>query len=265
MAGASPAMHIIVLNSGSNGNAVYVESAASGRGVLLDCGISRRQIEIRLKIHGRTPQHVAGIFVTHEHADHVRGIPVVTKMYRTPVYLTEETYRGMWIHKPHKGFHFMKTSEAVTLGDIEVRAFAKHHDARDPVYFDVRISGKRFLYVTDLGTHNQELISMLPEVDALLLESNYDEHMLDTGGYPEHLKARIRSDFGHLSNRQAMDLIRTHCDGRLHTLLLGHLSENNNTPDIVESEITTLLSERPDFRPRVHIASRYDVSEVLSV
>jgi phosphoribosyl 1,2-cyclic phosphodiesterase len=171
----------------------------------------------------------------------------------------------MWMHKPHKGFHFIKTGEAVTLGDIEVRAFAKHHDARDPVYFDVRISGKRFLYVTDLGTHNQELLSMLPEVDALLLESNYDDHMLDTGGYPEHLKARIRSDYGHFSNAQAMQLIRDHCDGRLHTLLLGHLSENNNTPDLVQNEITALLNTRPDFRPRVHIASRYDVSEVLSV
>ena len=258
-------MHIIVLNSGSNGNAVYVESAASGRGILLDCGISRRQVELRLKIHGRTPQHVAGIFVTHEHADHVRGIPVMTKMYRTPVYLSELTYRGMWIHKPHKGFHFLEAGACVTLGDIEVWAFSKSHDAGDPVYFDVRIAGKRFLYVTDLGTHSEQLTSMLPEVDALLLESNYDDYMLDTGGYPEHLKARIRSEHGHLSNSQAMDLIRSHCDGRLHTLLLGHLSENNNTPAIVQREITALLADRPDFRPRVHIASRYDVSEVLSV
>ncbi len=258
-------MHIIVLNSGSNGNAVYVESAASGRGILLDCGISRRQVEVRLKIHGRTPQHVTGIFVTHEHADHVRGIPVVTKMYHTPVYLTEQTYRGMWIHKPHKGFHWIEPGTAVTLGDIEVLAYPKSHDAADPVYFDVRIAGKRFLYITDLGTHNDHIVSLLPEVDALLLESNYDDYMLDTGGYPEQLKARIRSDHGHLSNAQAMNLIRMHCRGRLHTLLLGHLSENNNTPAIVQREITALLADRPDFRPRVHIASRYDVSEMLSV
>jgi hypothetical protein len=89
--------------------------------------------------------------------------------------------------------------------------------------------------------------------------------MLDTGGYTEHLKESIRSDFGHLSNALAMQLIRDHCGGRLHTLLLGHLSENNNTPDLVQNEITALLNSRPDFRPRVHIASRYNVSEVLSV
>ena len=132
-------MNIIVLNSGSNGNAVYVESRQSGAAVLLDCGISRRQIELRLSAHGRNLNNVKGIFITHEHADHVRGLPVTTKMYRTPTYLTEETYRRMWRNKPYKGHRFMRNSVAVNVEDIQVRAYPKAHDAADPVFFVVSL------------------------------------------------------------------------------------------------------------------------------
>jgi phosphoribosyl 1,2-cyclic phosphodiesterase len=265
MAGLGPAMHIIVLNSGSNGNAVYVESAASGRGLLLDCGISRRQVEVRLKVHGRTPLNIDGVFVTHEHTDHVRGIPVLTRMYRIPVYLTPATRQGLRAHRPNGKFHCIGLREPVMLADLEVRAFPKSHDARDPVYYSVRCGGKLLLYITDLGTVNDEIGALLADADAVFLESNYDERMLDTGPYPEHLKARIRSGQGHLSNRQAMDLVQRCCNGRTHTLLLGHLSENNNTPEIVRREVDALFARRPDFRPHVHIASRHDVSAVLSV
>jgi phosphoribosyl 1,2-cyclic phosphodiesterase len=258
-------MNIIVLNSGSNGNAVYVESPHSGAAVLLDCGISRRQIELRLKVHGRYLQNVKGIFITHEHGDHVRGLPVTTKMYRVPSYLTEETYRRMWRHKPYKGHRFIQNSEAVTVEDIEVRAYPKSHDAADPVYFKVSIAEKHFLYVTDLGEHDDSVARHLGEVDAALIESNYDEHMLDTGPYPQHLKNRIRSGHGHLSNNQAMALIHKHANGSLQTIILGHLSETNNTPEIVQADIEAVLLQRSDFHPRVVVASRYNVGEVLSL
>ncbi|MBE0643717.1 MAG: MBL fold metallo-hydrolase [Bacteroidetes bacterium] len=258
-------MNIIVLNSGSNGNAVYVESPRSGAAVLLDCGISRRQIEVRLKVHGRYLQNVRGLFITHEHADHVRGVPVTAKMYRMPTFLTEATWRGLRMNRPHKGHRFIRSGETVKVEDISVQAFPKSHDAQDPVFFLVTIGELRFLYVTDLGVHNDEVARLLGEVDAALLESNYDEHMLNTGPYPEHLKERIRAPHGHLSNLQAMELIERHCNGRLHTLIFGHLSENNNTPEIVQREIDAVLARRPDFRPRIVIASRYEVGEVLSV
>ncbi len=258
-------MNIIVLNSGSNGNAVFVESPRSGAAVLLDCGISRRQIEVRLKVHGRYLQNVKGLFITHEHADHVRGVPVTAKMYRMPTYLTEATYRGMRVNRPHKGHRFIRIGEAVKVEDITVEAFSKSHDAHDPVFFLVTIGELRFLYVTDLGEHNQEVARLLGEVDAALIESNYDEHMLETGPYPEHLKERIRAAHGHLSNLQAMELVEKHCNGRLQTLILGHLSENNNTPEIVQREVEGVLARRPDFRPRIVIASRYEVGDVVSI
>ncbi|PLX32271.1 MAG: MBL fold metallo-hydrolase [Ignavibacteria bacterium] len=258
-------MNIIVLNSGSNGNAVYVESPHTGAAVLLDCGISRRQIELRLKVHGRHLQSVRGIFVTHEHGDHVRGVPVTTKLYRIPTYLTEATFRGMWRNKPHKGHRFMGNTEAVTIEDIEVRAYPKSHDAADPVFFVVTIDGRRFLYATDLGMHDATVAGLLGEVDAALVESNYDEHMLETGSYPQYLKDRIRSEHGHLSNHQAMSLIREHANGRLRMLILGHLSENNNTPEIVQREADALFDGIRGSTPRVVVASRYEVGDVLTL
>ncbi len=258
-------VNIIVLNSGSNGNAVYVESPRSGAAILLDCGISRKQIELRLKVHGRYLQSVRGIFITHEHADHARGIPVTTKMYRVPTYLTEATWRGMWRNKPYKSHHFMRSSETVKVEDIAVQAFSKSHDAADPVFFVVTIGGTRFLYVTDLGVRNEDVERLLGEVDSALLESNYDEHMLEYGPYPQHLKDRIRAAHGHLSNHQAMELVEHHCHEGMHTLILGHLSENNNSPEVVQREIDAVLGRRKDFRPRIVIASRYEVGEVLNI
>lgn len=258
-------MNVIVLNSGSNGNAVYVESPASGSAVLLDCGISRRQIELRLKVHGRHPQNLCAVFITHEHGDHVRGLPVLTKLYHVPTYITEPTFRRMHRNRPWRGHRFMGNTGTVTVEDITVQAFPKSHDASDPVYFIVSIGDRRFLYATDLGEHDDSVAAALADVDAALIESNYDEGMLETGPYPEYLKARIRAAHGHLSNLQAVDLLRRHANGRLRTLILGHLSENNNTPEIVQREMDLLFEARGDFRPRVVIASRYTVGEVLVV
>jgi phosphoribosyl 1,2-cyclic phosphodiesterase len=106
---------------------------------------------------------------------------------------------------------------------------------------------------------------LLGEVDAVLLESNYDDYMLEYGPYPRHLKDRIRAPHGHLSNQQAMELVEHHCNGRMHTLILGHLSENNNAPEVVMREIESVLGRRTAFRPRVVIASRHEVGEVLTI
>ncbi|MBI5645467.1 MAG: MBL fold metallo-hydrolase [Ignavibacteriae bacterium] len=260
-------MNIIVLNSGSNGNAVYVESPASGAAVLLDCGISNRQIETRLKVHGRFTNSIRGVFITHEHGDHIRGVQSFSKHNRVPVYLTEQTYRNFWQRDGLKGFHFINPDgeNSVAVEDISVRAFPKSHDAADPVFFLVEIGDKRFLYVTDLGASNERLDALIPTVDALMLESNYDSDMLWNGDYPEDLKERVDSELGHLSNEQAMTLLDTHAGGDLRLLIFAHISENNNTPEIVAREAEALLARKPGFTPRFELASRHTVSEVYTI
>ena len=258
-------MRIIVLNSGSNGNAIYVESAETGTGVLLDCGLSRRQIETRLKIHGRFPSSIRGIFITHEHGDHIRGLPGMSKAYKIPAHMTEQTFRQYWRKDMLKGYRFMGMQESVTIHDVTVRSFPKSHDAADPVFFRVSVGEKSFLYVTDLGVHNEQLTALLPQVDGMLLESNYDADMLRNGSYPEFLKQGIMSDIGHLSNKDARRLLEKHTDGRLRLLILGHLSEHNNTPELVAAEMDALLDRKEGFRPLVHVASRHDVSEVFEL
>jgi phosphoribosyl 1,2-cyclic phosphodiesterase len=258
-------MNIIVLNSGSNGNAVYVESPASGAGVLLDCGISCRQIELRLGRHDRTPAGICGIFITHEHADHVRGLPVMTKRNPIPTFLTEATWRRMHRNRPRFRHEFMANTGTVRVSDIEIQAIPKSHDAADPVSFLVTIQDTRFLYATDLGAYGGELTTVLAGVDVAMIESNYDEDMLLAGPYPPHLKHRIRSAHGHLSNRKTMELIGMHCNGRLQMLILGHLSANNNTPELVLREFETAFAGRSDTPPHVVVASRYDVGELISI
>lgn len=258
-------MNIIVINSGSNGNAVYVESRRSGSAVLLDCGLSRRQIEIRLKVHGRFLDRVRAVFISHEHGDHVRGLPMVLRTYPVPVYLTEPTHRNLWAREMVRAPKFMENTGKVKVEDITVQAVPKSHDAADPVSFLVTTGGKRFLYSTDLGTHSRELADLLPTVEALLLESNYDFDMLWNGDYPDALKSRVDSEVGHLSNRQAMELIETHCDGRLRALILGHISENNNTTEKVGTAIKAMLRRKPELTPLVLIASRYNVSDVITI
>ncbi len=260
-------MNIIVLNSGSNGNAVYVESPASGAAVLLDCGISNRQIETRLKVHGRFTNSIRGVFITHEHGDHIRGVQSFSKHNRVPVYLTEQTYRNFWQRDGLKGFHFINPNGegAVAVEDISVRAYPKSHDAADPVFFLVEIRDKRFLYVTDLGASNEQLDALIPTVDALMLESNYDTDMLWNGDYPEDLKERVDSELGHLSNEQAITILETHANGALRLLIFAHISENNNTPEIVAREAEALFARKPGFTPQFEIASRHTVSEVYSI
>lgn len=258
-------MEICVLASGSNGNALYVGSSASGTGILLDCGISRRQIKIRLEERGKSLDEIDAIFLTHEHSDHIRGLRVTCKYYQIPIYLTRGTWNGLVDQTQYQQVNFIENAQSVQLNDIRVHPIAKSHDALEPVAFLLELNDKRLLYATDFGAPNPEIIRAIRNANVILLETNYDIQMLQNGPYPEYLKQRIRSNYGHMSNLHAAELIRDYATAELQYLILGHLSENNNHPELALHEIQKIIAQQLQLNPRIIVASRRQAGELIQL
>lgn len=242
-------LSIASLNSGSNGNCYYVGNSTEG--VLIDAGISCRETERRLKRLGLSIKMVKAIFITHEHADHINGLPKLVKKYYLPVYLTPSTkgnLRSGW--KEIRSITF-QAYEPIPIGRLTVTALPKFHDAVDPHSFIVAHNNINVGVFTDTGRMCQDLVRNFNQCHAAFLESNYDEVMLETGGYPQYLKDRIRKGFGHLSNKEALQLFLNHRPPFMSHLILSHLSANNNKPEIVAD-----LFNRVAGKTAIIIASR---------
>lgn len=250
-------LYIASLNSGSNGNAYYVGNDKEG--VLIDAGISCREIEKRMKKLELPVQQLRAIFVSHEHGDHIKGVSTLANRYYLPVYITGKTAQ----HGPHLIRHLSRPfthGEAVSIGDLQVLPFSKKHDAADPHSFLVSGGGINIGIFTDIGSVCENLTHHFGQCHAAFLEANYDEEMLEKGSYPVHLKNRIRGGQGHLSNRQALELYLSHRSPQLSHLLLSHLSKENNDPELAAGL----------FRPhagdtRIIVASRYASTEVYHI
>lgn len=229
-------LFITSLNSGSNGNCYYIGN--QDEAILVDAGISCRETERRMARLGLTMQKVKAIFVSHEHIDHIRGIPVLSKKYRLPVYITDGTlsYSRMQLQQTQA----FRAFEPVTIGQLKVSAFPKHHDASDPHSFLVTCNhtDTRIGVFTDIGIPCDQLTSHFRQCHAAFLETNYDETMLEQGRYPYFLKNRIRGGKGHLSNTQALELFKAHRPPFMSHLLLSHLSKDNNSPELVQEMFT---------------------------
>lgn len=226
-------LFVASLNSGSNGNCYYLASQESA--VIIDTGLSCRETEKRLKRLGRSLKTVKAVFITHEHADHIHGLPVICKKYRIPVYISPRTLAESRLKIDKSLVHGIPSHEPVTVGDIQVTSFLKSHDACDPHSFLVSRNAVNVGVFTDLGHACENVIHYFSQCHAAFLESNYDEDLLDQGRYPFHLKERIKSDKGHLSNKQALELFVTHRAPYLSHLFLSHLSEDNNHPRLVQN------------------------------
>jgi len=225
-------LSIASLNSGSNGNCYYVGNATEG--VLIDAGISCRETERRLKRLGLSMKMVKAIFITHEHGDHINGLPKLVKKYYLPVYMTQSTQSNLRLSfRTIRSISF-QAYEPIAIGNLIITALPKFHDAVDPHSFIVSHNNINVGVFTDTGRHCEHLIKNFQVCHAAFLESNYDEVMLETGGYPQHLKDRIRKGFGHLSNKEALQLFLNHRPPFMSHLILSHLSANNNRPEIVE-------------------------------
>ncbi|CAN5678693.1 MBL fold metallo-hydrolase [soil metagenome] len=228
---------IASLNSGSNGNCYYVGN--DDEAILVDAGISCREIEKRMSQLGLSLNKVKAIFISHEHTDHIKGLPILSKKYQLPVYITEATlFHGRQTIEQQLVFSFQPHQPTV-IGNLSIVAFPKHHDASDPCSFTISCNHINVGVFTDIGAPCENLVKHFKECHAAFLEANYDDEMLDKGGYPYYLKKRIRGGLGHLSNKQALQLFMEHKPAQMSHLFLSHLSKNNNCPKLVQELFNT--------------------------
>ncbi|ATL49152.1 MBL fold metallo-hydrolase [Chitinophaga caeni] len=252
------AVYISSLNSGSNGNCYYIGN--ENEAVLIDAGISCREIEKRMKCNGLSMEKVKAIFISHEHTDHIRGARVLSKKFQLPVYITPGTLQaGALEILPHLNVPY-KAFDIIDIGKLRVKAFPKFHDAADPHSFTVSYEDIHIGIFTDIGQPCEQLVQHFKQCHAVFLEANYDVEMLDKGHYPYHLKQRIKGGHGHLSNHQALELFLQHRPEHLNLLLLSHLSKDNNNPQLVQS-----MFEKVCGGTKIVVASRYEASPVFKV
>lgn len=251
-------LYITSLNSGSNGNCYYVGNGQDA--VLIDAGISRKQTELRMARLGLSLDTVRAIFVSHEHSDHVRGIHHLASAYRLPVYITTQTRQSVRLPDQKFPIKPFRSHESVWIGDLCVKAFPKYHDACDPHSFVVSYGDIRVGVLTDIGMACDEVVAHFSQCDAAFLEANYDEQMLASGPYPFVLKRRIQGGRGHLSNQQALALLRAHKPAHMSHVLLAHLSKDNNDPELVRQQFAPHMD-----RTELVIASRYEETPVYTI
>jgi phosphoribosyl 1,2-cyclic phosphodiesterase len=262
-------MKVSALASGSSGNCFYIEDDSKEFGILVDAGISSRRICERLSaVHGVAPEKIAGIFITHEHSDHIRGADVFAREFQIPIFATHKTIKSSFLCSQENLISSIKNTEALSLKNFEISTFKKSHKASDPVFFSVygKKTKKHVSVITDAGFPCKNIIESVSESDFLFLESNHDEKMLKDGPYPEFLKNWIKSDIGHLSNNQATICVLGNASGKLNHIVLSHLSENNNTPTLAKKTFESLLKERTDLRKtKITLSDRYKPTELVRV
>jgi phosphoribosyl 1,2-cyclic phosphodiesterase len=254
-------MKVISLQSGSNGNCIYVETA--GQKLLFDAGISGVAAQRRLESHGIDIRRVDAVFISHDHSDHSRCAGVFLRKFGLPIFATKETLRAAqsWqqLGKMDGVRHF-EAGATIELGDLAVQTVPTPHDAADGVAFVIHSHGRRLGILTDLGHVFDGLEDLIATLDAVVLESNYDVRMLRDGPYPATLKTRIAGPGGHISNIESAQLLARSGRG-LKWACLAHLSEENNHPELA---LATNRDTAPAHLPLM-VASRYEASGVMTV
>jgi phosphoribosyl 1,2-cyclic phosphodiesterase len=254
-------MRVISLQSGSNGNCIYVESG--GVRLLFDAGISGRQAQQRLASQGRDIASVDALLISHDHVDHSRSMGIYHRKFGLPIYATAKTYRAAKrydLGEIDDLRHFV-AGETLQFGPVRVETVSTPHDGVDGVVFVVDDGRRRLGILTDLGHVFGELESLVGSLDAVVLESNYDPEMLAGGPYPEFLKKRIEGPGGHISNFEAAEVLRCNAPDRMQWACLAHLSEDNNRPSLAVQTHRHVLGTRMP----VYVATRYEVSDVMQV
>ncbi|WP_231459373.1 MBL fold metallo-hydrolase [Pedobacter sp. Leaf132] len=249
------ALYFSSINSGSNGNCYYIGNETEA--VLIDVGISCKEVEKRMYRLGLDIRKVKAVFISHEHSDHIKGLAVFSKKYNLPVYITPNTLYNSRLVLDSTNTYPFNDLQPVKIGNLSITAFAKHHDAADPYSFTIEHNNTRVGVFTDIGSVCDRLIKHFKNCHAAFLEANYDTEMLNNGSYPYYLKRRITSGKGHLSNTEALNLFVKHKADYMSHLLLSHLSKDNNCPLLVEN-----IFKAAADKTFVKVASRNQESEI---
>lgn len=275
-------MRICSIASGSSGNCIYVGSDTTH--LLVDVGISGKRTEAGLKELDLSMRDIDGIFITHEHADHIAGLGVLARKYEVPIYATGGTIEAIRKSSsvgeiPEDLFQRIRADEKIIIKDIVCNPMKISHDAAEPVAYRISHGRKKVGIITDLGTYNDYTVECLRGMDALLLEANHDVNMLQVGPYPYYLKQRILGDRGHLSNERAGQLLCDLLHDNLQAVMLGHLSKENNLPELayeaVRVEVTMARMSKEETEENnskiktsdfpMYVASRSEVSPVIHI
>ena len=254
-------MKVIAVQSGSNGNCIYVQSGDVS--LVFDAGLPGRHAHQRLARHGVDITAAAGLLISHDHSDHVRCAGVFHRMFHLPLHMTARTWEASQRHAlgPIDDVRPFEAGSSIRFAGLTVETIPTPHDAADGVAFVVDDGRRRVGILTDLGHVFAGLANVIASLDAVVLESNYDPAMLDGGSYPEFLKQRIRGPRGHISNIEAAELLRRSAGPRLKWACLAHLSQDNNHPYLALQTHRDVLG---DTLP-LHLASRYEATGVLEV
>lgn len=255
------------LYSGSSGNCSFVQTNTTK--ILIDAGESAKKISEALSSINVDPSSIDGILITHEHSDHIKGLGVFSKKFQIPVYANLETWNAMPKQKEKidenniRFFNFDKFN----IGDIEVKPFSIPHDAANPCGFNLYHNNKKMSIATDIGHMNNDVIEHLTNSSFMLLEANYEPEILKCSSYPYLLKERIKGPNGHLSNSDAGKTISYLMDHGLNNVMLGHLSKENNFPELAYKTVVEEIIGHHLEENSLHlsVADRYNVSPIIDV
>ena len=265
-------MELCSIASGSSGNCIYVGTDATH--LLVDAGISGKRTENGLNSIGHSLKEMDGILITHEHSDHICGLGVLSRKYHIPIYATQKTIEEIKNSSSvgkieNELFVPIKADESFRIKDITVEPMHTSHDAVDPVAYRMRYGNKKIAIATDLGTFNEYTIECLKGMDLLFLEANHDVNMLQVGPYPYRLKQRILGDRGHLSNELSGRLLKKIAHEKLQQVVLGHLSKDNNIPELayetVRVELAMGCEVYREYEFPITVAKREEVSPMIKI
>lgn len=252
-------MKVVVLSSGSKGNTTYIESGDTK--ILIDLGNSCKYVKDKLDIIGVEAKDIDAIFLTHTHADHIKGLKVFTKRFRTKVYLT----KGMLEDLDYLENYSIINDKIIEFKNIALDIIKTSHDAKDPVGYIINGNNKSIVYITDTGYINQKYFDLLSNRDIYILESNHDIEMLNNGPYPFHLRQRILGDKGHLSNYDSSKYLSTFLGSRTKYIVLAHLSEENNTINLAYNTLKERLDNNNQIVDKIIVATQNEETEMLEI